>query len=75
MINNPYPKLQNHILQIQDIFAFPPCSPSIQDGDYVTEHAETLKYLYVYIIWIIVVKITTADNAHCSVITSHRIIT
>ena len=35
-------KLQNHILQFQDIFAFPPCSPSIQDGDYVTEHTETL---------------------------------
>ena len=42
-------KLQNHILQFQDISAFPPCSSSIQDGDYVTEHAETLIPACVYI--------------------------
>ena len=48
MINNPYPKSQNHILQIQDIFAFLPCSPSIQYG-IMLQNMQKRLCLHVYI--------------------------
>ena len=62
-------KLQNHILQFQDIF----CIPSLLTLD-TGRGLFYRTYKNAYISHFMEVKITTADNARWSVITSHRII-